>query len=310
MITKAYFVIICLQAMTGFQYHMRVKERMKRKQVITRFAPSPTGLLHKGHAYSALTAYNFARDHGGIFILRIEDIDTTRCTTEFSDAICEDLRWLGITWQEPIRIQSGHFEYYQQMLDKLKAMGLVYPCFCTRKDIREEIARSPKAPHGPEGAPYPGTCRHLTPVEHAAKVSSGADHAWRLDVTKAVNYVKTQNRWPLTWHDIENKEHIADPASLGDIVLARKDTPTSYHLSVTVDDALQEISHVIRGTDLLHTTDVQVLLQALLDLPTPIYYHHKLMLDKDGKRFAKRDKSVTLQTLRQNGIDPCSLLPK
>jgi glutamyl-Q tRNA(Asp) synthetase len=283
---------------------------MKTKQVITRFAPSPTGLLHKGHAFSAFTAYNFARKHDGLFILRIEDIDTTRCTTEFSDAICEDLRWLGITWEEPIRIQSGHFPFYKQELEKLKTMGLVYPCFCTRKDIREEIERSPKAPHGPEGAPYPGTCRHLTADKRAAKVGSGMDHAWRLDVAKAIEYLTSLDRMPLVWHDIDDNNYIADPLSLGDIVLARKDTPTSYHLSVTLDDAQQGISHVIRGNDLLHTTDVQVLLQALMGLPTPIYYHHKLLLDENGNRFAKRDKSVTLQSLRQNGIDPCSLLPK
>lgn len=283
---------------------------MDKKQVITRFAPSPTGLLHKGHAYSAFKAYTYAKNSGGLFILRIEDIDTTRCHQKFNDAIYEDLKWLGIQWQEPVRIQSEHFDDYKQALDSLKAMGLLYPCFCTRRDIREEIERSPKAPHGPEGALYPGTCRHLSEAERTAKINAGADHAWRLDIAKSTQYLKDQSTWPLTWQDSDGKSHMADPLSLGDVVLARKDTPTSYHLSVTVDDALQGITHVIRGTDLLHTTHIHVLLQALLGLPTPVYLHHKLLLDENGNRFAKRNKSATLESLRQKSVDPCSLLPQ
>lgn len=283
---------------------------MDKKQVITRFAPSPTGLLHKGHAYSALMAYNYAKECGGLFILRIEDIDTTRCHQEYTDAICDDLKWLGLKWQEPVRIQSEHFGTYKQALDSLKAKGLVYPCFCTRKDIKEEVERSPKAPHGPKGALYPGTCRQLSDNERTTKIDAGTDHAWRLDVDKAIEYLKTESKWPLNWQDSDGKAHIADPLSLGDVVLARKDTPTSYHLSVTVDDALQGITHIIRGVDLLHTTHIHVLLQALLGLPTPIYLHHKLLLDEDGNRFAKRNKSMTLQSLRQKGTDPCSLLPQ
>lgn len=283
---------------------------MDKKQVITRFAPSPTGLLHKGHAYSALMAQSYAKEHDGLFILRIEDIDTTRCKQKFTDAIYDDLKWLGLKWQEPVRIQSCHFEYYKLYLDTLRTMGLLYPCFCTRKEIREEIESSPKAPHGPEGAPYPGTCRQLNEGERTAKIDAGTDHAWRLDVVKAIEYLKTENKWPLTWQDSDGESHIADPLSLGDVVLARKDTPTSYHLSVTVDDAMQGITHVIRGTDLLHTTHIHVLLQALLGLPTPIYLHHKLLLDEDGNRFAKRHKSTTLQSLREKGVDPCSLLPQ
>ena len=283
---------------------------MDKKQVITRFAPSPTGLLHKGHAYSALMAQNYAKEHGGLFILRIEDIDTTRCKQKFTDAIYDDLKWLGLKWPEPVRIQSAHFDDYKQALDSLKTMGLLYPCFCTRKDIKEEIARSPKAPHGPEGALYPGTCRQLSESERTAKIGAGTDHAWRLDIDKSIQCLQAQNKWPLKWQDSDGKSHIADPLSLGDVVLARKDTPTSYHLSVTVDDAMQGITHVIRGTDLLHTTHIHVLLQTLLGLPTPIYLHHKLLLDEDGNRFAKRHKSMTLQSLRQKGVDPCSLLPQ
>ena len=281
---------------------------MDKKQVITRFAPSPTGLLHKGHAFSALTAYSYAKENGGLFILRIEDIDTTRCKEQFTKAIYDDLKWLGLSWPEPVRIQSEHFDDYQRALEALKELELVYPCFCTRKDIKDEIARSPKAPHGPEGALYPGTCRQLREDEHTAKINAGADHAWRLDVDKSIQYLKAENKWPLKWRGSDGKSHIADPLSLGDVVLARKDTPTSYHLSVIVDDALQGITHVIRGTDLLHTTPIHVLLQTLLCLPTPIYLHHKLLLDEEGNRFAKRNKSVTLESLRQKGVDPCSLL--
>ena len=281
---------------------------MNKKQVITRFAPSPTGPLHKGHAYSALLAYNYAKEYDGLFILRFEDIDTMRCRPEYNDAIFEDLKWLGLEWPEPVRIQSCHFEYYKHSLDALMAMGLIYPCFCTRKEIREEIERSPKAPHGPEGAPYPGTCKHRTPFERSDKIKAGANYAWRLDMQKAIDHLKAHLKWPLTWQDIDGIEHMANPSSLGDIVLARKDTPTSYHLSVTVDDALQGITHVIRGDDLLHTTPIHVLLQALLDLPTPIYYHHKLLLNESGKRYAKRNESATLQSLRLSGVDPCSLL--
>ncbi len=283
---------------------------MDKNQVITRFAPSPTGLLHKGHAFSALTAYTYAKEHSGLFILRIEDIDTTRCKQEFTDAIYEDLKWLGLSWPEPVRIQSEHFGDYQRALEVLKELELVYPCFCTRKDIKDEIARSPKAPHGPEGALYPGTCRQLSAGEHTEKINTGDDHAWRLDVVKAIEYLKSKNKWPLKWQDSDGNSHIGDPLSLGDVVLARKDTPTSYHLSVTIDDAIQGITHVIRGTDLLHTTHIHVLLQALLGLATPIYLHHKLLLDEDGNRFAKRNKSMTLQSLRQKGVDPCSLLPQ
>ena len=277
------------------------------KTIITRFAPSPTGKLHKGHAYSALTAYTYAKENGGQFLLRIEDIDTTRCKVEFIEAIYTDLRWLGLSWPEPVRIQSDHFPDYKDALEALKGLGLVYPCFCTRKDIRKEIERSPKAPHGPEGALYPGTCRHLSEDDRSANIEAGVDHAWRLDVAKAIDHVKSQDKWPLNWFDENDDKHIADPASLGDVVLARKDTPTSYHLSVTVDDALQDITHIIRGTDLLHTTHIHVLLQALLGLPTPVYHHHKLLLDENGKRFAKRDKSSTLESLRKVGVDPYSL---
>ena len=288
----------------------RYNNIMKKKQVITRFAPSPTGKLHKGHAYSVRLAYEYAKEHGGLFILRIEDIDTTRCKPEFTELIYKDLKWLGINWQEPVRIQSEHFDDYKKALDVIKELGLVYPCFCTRKEIREEIERSPKAPHGPEGAHYPGTCKHLTKAEISSLMESGRDHAWRLNVDNAIKYAKSIQKWPLTWFDTCDDQHIANPASLGDVVLARKDTPTSYHLSVTVDDAKQGITHVIRGTDLLHSTHIHVILQALLDLPTPIYHHHKLIVDADGNRFAKRNKSATLENLRINGVDPCSLFLK
>ena len=255
-------------------------------------------------------AYNFAIEHGGLFLLRIEDIDTTRCNGAFTQAIYNDLKWLGLKWPEPVRIQSDHFDDYKQALERLKTSGLLYPCFCTRKEIKQEIERSPKAPHGPEGALYPGTCRKLTRQQREQKIAAGLDHAWRLDIARAIALLKDRKKWPLSWLDTDGAEHRADPASLGDVVLARKDTPTSYHLSVTVDDGLQGITHIIRGTDLLHTTHIHVLLQALLDLPTPVYLHHKLLLDEQGNRFAKRNKSMTLESLRQQGADPCSLLPQ
>ena len=271
---------------------------------VTRFAPSPTGRLHLGHAYSALVAYEAARAAGGRFLLRIEDIDTGRSRAAFVDAIFKDLAWLGLRWETPVRHQSRHFADYRAALDRLDALGLIYPCFCTRKDIEAEIARASSAPHGPDGVLYPGICRSLAATERSRRIAAGAAFALRLDTGRAMAHLMDDGRWPLTWRDDRFGTETARPQSLGDVVLARKDTPTSYHLAVTVDDAAQGISHVIRGQDLHHATHIHRLLQALLALPTPRYHHHALITGPDGKRFAKRDRSATLAALREAGTSP------
>lgn len=268
----------------------------------TRFAPSPTGLLHIGHAASAWTAWDQAGQNPEQFLLRLEDIDATRCRPEFEQAIYEDLNWLGITWPAPVRKQSEHFADYRAALKKLEEMGLLYPCFCTRKEIEEEIARSPSAPHGPEGPLYPGTCRSLTPAQRADNMAQGMPYAIRLDMDRA----RTQ-AGPLRWQDLNAGWQDARPEILGDAVLARKDTPVSYHLCVTHDDALQEISLVTRGEDLFHATHLHRLLQALLGLPTPAYCHHPLLLDAQGKKFSKRNKGLTLRAVREKGFSAAAL---
>ena len=264
---------------------------------VTRFAPSPTGHLHLGHAFSALTAFDAARAADGRFLLRIEDIDTGRCRPEFEQTIYDDLAWLGLTWEEPVRRQSDHFADFAERLDRLDAVGLLYPCFCTRKEIAAEIARSANAPHGPDGPIYPGTCRRRSADERARRIAAGDAFALRLDLEMALDAAGDG----LTWHDADAGRMVCDPRPLGDVVLARKDTPTSYHLSVTVDDALQGISHVIRGRDLFHATHVHRLLQALLGLPTPAYRHHALLTNAEGVRLSKRDRAQTLHELRAAG---------
>lgn len=276
-----------------------LKDAKKPKKFITRFAPSPTGLLHMGHAYSALLAYRQAEANDGDFLLRIEDIDQGRCRPKFVDAIFEDLAWLGLTWSTPVRIQSEHFTDYRNALQTLKDRGVAYPCFCTRKDIQREISRAPSAPHGPDGVIYPGTCRTIGRELAISRIETGDPHAWRLNLSAAL--AVTGNN--LVWNDEIRGEIVAAPDLLGDIVLARKDTPTSYHLSVVCDDALQGITHIIRGNDLFHATHIHVVLQKLLGLPTPIYHHHKLLTDGSGKRYAKRDKAQTLAQTRADGID-------
>ena len=272
--------------------------------MITRFAPSPSGRLHAGHALAALIPWREAKAADGRFLLRIEDIDTERCRAEFEDGIFEDLIWLGLDWEEPVRRQSDHMADYAAALDRLKDRNLVYPCFCSRAEIRAEIARSDGAPHGPEGALYPGTCRHLSDDERADRISHDQAHAWRLDVAKAC----AQFTQPLMWHDRLKGETLALPQSHGDVVLARKDTPTSYHLSVVVDDALQGITLVTRGEDLFESTHVHRLLQALLDFPVPDYFHHELVCDDNGKRLATRHKARSLENYRLSGVSPQDLL--
>ena len=263
-------------------------------ETITRFAPSPTGHLHLGHAYAAL----FVREQaaGGRFLLRIEDIDQARCRPEYEEMIYEDLAWLGLAWETPVRRQSEHMADYQAALDRLDAAGFLYPCFCTRKDILREVAEAGHAPHTAEGPIYPGTCRRLSADERQARLEEGAAFALRLDVARAVEVAG-----PLSWHDRAAGAQDTQPDTHGDVVLARKDIPTSYHLAVTVDDAAQGITLVVRGEDLFGATHVHRLLQALLGLPTPAYHHHPLLTEAAGGRLAKRDKSISLRQLRETG---------
>lgn len=273
------------------------------RPLISRFAPSPTGRLHLGHAFSALCAHDLARSAGGTFLLRIEDIDPTRCRPDHVAGIFEDLRWLGLAWDgEPV-VQSARLPLYARALDRLQALDLAYPCFCTRAQIAVEIAASAAAPHGPDGALYPGICRALPDAERAARIAAGEPHAWRLDVAKAVALAG-----PLAWHDAIAGTVAATPEIHGDVVLARKDAPTSYHLAVTVDDAAQGITDVVRGQDLFAATHVHRLLQALLALPTPAYHHHRLLTGPGGERLAKRAGSPTLASMRAEGVDPVALV--
>jgi len=269
----------------------------------TRFAPSPTGHLHRGHAFSALTAFDAARAAGGRFVLRIEDIDATRSRPEYEAAILEDLAWLGVSWERPVRRQSEHLADYHQAIETLRGKGLVYRCFRTRKEL--DIGR---APHGP-AQPFVGGPLH--PDEEAARLERGEAFAWRLSLEAArdalggfdgLGFVE-EGAGP----DGETGAIHARPETAGDIVLARKDVGVAYHLAVVLDDALQGITHVVRGQDLFEAAHIQRLLQALLDLPTPTYRHHRLLVGPDGRRYAKRDKAQTLRELRAAGVTPARL---
>ncbi len=273
---------------------------------VTRFAPSPTGLLHLGHAYSA----QFAAEAAGLdgqFLLRIEGIDGGRSRPEFEAAIYEDLAWLGLEWETPVRRQAEHFSEYGAAVAGLQRKGLLYPCFCTRSDIQREIANAASAPHpplgvfvngpfGPEGAIYPGTCRHMTSAEQHQRMDAGTPYALRLRMDDAMT-----RTGPLSWHDEVMGEMHATPDIFGDVVLARKDMPASYHLACTWDDALQGVTLVTRGEDLAPVTHIHRLLQALWSLPTPQYHHHALLMGHDGKKLSKRDQAPTLRALREAG---------
>ena len=274
---------------------------------VTRFAPSPTGRLHRGHAFSALTAWRAAREVGGRFILRIEDIDPTRCKPEFEDAIIEDLAWLGLDWDGPVRRQSEHLADYASVIDALNGQGLLYRCFRTRKDILDSIG---DAPHGPVEAARPGP--HPA-GEEASLLAQGRPFAWRLSLDRAREALGEGVWAALAFVEEgfgpggERGLIKARPETAGDVILARKDAATAYHLAVTHDDALQGVSHVIRGEDLFEATHIQVLLQTLMGWPTPVYRHHRLLAGEDGRRYAKRDRSVTLAELRAGGVTPESL---
>ena len=269
---------------------------MSDTRQVFRFAPSPNGFLHRGHAFSALLNDRLARESGGRFLLRIEDIDTGRARPEFEQAIYEDLAWLGLDWERPVRRQSEHFDDYAGALKRLDAMGLLFSCECRRSDVARAAHARPDASYDPDGAPhYPGTCR-LKPNRSAEEVLATGGVALRLDMRKAIERAGQG----LAWREGESIVS-ADPARWGDVILARKDTPASYHLAVVVDDAIQGVTTVVRGRDLYHATSLHRLLQRLLDLPEPRYRHHDLLRDATGEKLAKSRESETLGDLRGSG---------
>jgi glutamyl-Q tRNA(Asp) synthetase len=274
-------------------------------QPVFRFAPSPNGELHLGHALSALTDYEVSRRAGGRFLLRIEDIDRTRCRPEYEAGIYRDLAWLGLIWEEPVRRQSEHMADYAAALGRLRAMGLVYPSFMSRAEIAAASSNL-SWPRDPDGAPlYPARDRDLDPAEAEARIAAGIPYAWRLRMDDAV-----ERAGPLAWReegDGPPHDVAADPAAWGDVIVARKETPTSYHLSVVVDDAAQGVTHVVRGRDLYAATAVHVLLQNLLGLPSPAYHHHRLVTDEAGRKLSKSDRDTALRSLREKGVTPAEI---
>ncbi|MGA7427123.1 MAG: tRNA glutamyl-Q(34) synthetase GluQRS [Rhodoplanes sp.] len=278
-----------------------------------RFAPSPNGYLHLGHALSACLNFDSAQQANGRFLLRIEDIDQTRCRPEFETAIYEDLAWLGLKWEAPVRRQSEQFAAYRAALARLAEMGLVYPRFESRTEIARLVAereRSGPWPRDPDGAPlYPGRSRHMDAAEQARRITSGAPYALRLDMTAAIARAPASLTWVETGCGPNGETGVlaAEPAVWGDVVLARKETPTSYHLSVVIDDAAQGATHVVRGQDLFAATSLHRLLQALLGLPAPTYRHHRLILDADGRKLAKSTGATALCALRGRGVSPAAI---
>ncbi|CUX58576.1 putative Glutamyl-tRNA synthetase, class Ic [Agrobacterium sp. NCPPB 925] len=282
-----------------------------RQKPVYRFAPSPNGLLHLGHALSAFLNHDMARDNGGRFLLRIEDIDQTRCTPELEQAIYDDLGWLELAWENPVRRQSDHFDAYGVALDRLIDAGLAYPAFLSRGETKAIVkafeADGELWPRDPDGAPlYPSMDRERPGAEQASLLASGRPYAWRLDMEKAIRSVGS----PLFWQESGDGEQgliEALPTLWGDVVLSRSDAPSSYHLSVVVDDALQGITHVVRGMDLFHATAIHRLLQHLLDLPQPTYHHHRLILGADGRKLSKSEGSTGLSALRAEGATPSDI---
>lgn len=279
---------------------------MTTAQPVFRFAPSPNGLLHAGHALSVLLNDRAAQAIGGRFLLRIEDIDPGRAREAHVLQLFDDLAWLGLTWEEPVWRQSAHFAEYQNALDGLKARGLVYPCFCSRSDIAR-VHESRAGHRDPDGALlYPGTCRGLDEAQVHQRIAGGGRPAWRLDMARALPLVARQEP-ELFWQEAESpsgdliRRELAHPEAWGDIILGRSEVPTSYQLSVVLDDAAQRISHVVRGLDLFHATGLQRLLQVLLGLPAPIYHHHRLILDVDGRKLSKTRHSLSLKAIRESG---------
>lgn len=281
---------------------------------VFRFAPSPNGELHLGHAYSALFTAAAARAAGGRFLLRIEDIDLTRCRPEYETRIYEDLGWLGLQWEKPVRRQSDHFADYAGALARLDAMGLLYPCFASRKQIAEAVAHAAAPAFDPDGAPlYPGLFRDAPLADVERRKAAGEPYAIRLDVRKATAAARKKlGGASLSFRETDGDGgetiHIADPERWGDVVLARKETPASYHLAVVVDDALQGVTRVTRGRDLFAATDMHRLLQTLLDLPEPLYHHHRLITDHDGRKLSKSRRDTSLRSLRAEGKTPTDIL--
>ena len=277
---------------------------------VFRFAPSPNGYLHLGHALSALINFEMARATGGRFLLRIEDIDAARCRPQYEQAIYEDLAWLGIAWEQPVRRQSAHFDDYRAALARLDQLGVLYPSFETRGEIARLVAEQETHapwPRDPDGAPlYPGGARSLSAAERRLRMRGGEPYALRLDMSAAI-----ARTGPLTWNetgpDRKSGSVSATPQLWGDVVLARKDTPTSYHLSVVVDDAHQGVTHVVRGQDLFWSTSVHRLLQELLGVPAPAYHHHRLILDDDGQKLSKSTRATALRALRGAGATPADI---
>jgi glutamyl-Q tRNA(Asp) synthetase len=280
--------------------------------MVTRFAPSPTGWLHLGHVHAAWFAFAAARQAGGRYLVRLEDIDPARCRPELAAGILEDLAWLGLSSDGPVRVQSAHLDEYRGVLDALAARGLVYPCFCSRAEVAREMAGSAAAPHAPDGAPrYPGTCRRLSGAERARRIADGQPHAWRLDMAAALAVAPALSFTALE-ADLRTPGTIvtADPAPFGDVVLGRRDVPASYHLCVTHDDAAQGVTLVTRAEDLRPSTHLHVLLQALMAWPRPTYAHHALVRDAAGRRLSKRDGAVAVRALRADGCTPGDVLEK
>jgi glutamyl-Q tRNA(Asp) synthetase len=281
-------------------------------QPVFRFAPSPNGPLHLGHALSALLNFDMARAAGGRLLLRMEDIDTARCRPEFEAAIVEDLSWLGIEWEQPVRRQSGHFDDYRLALAKLAAMRLTFPSFESRAEIAHMVSDRDvreRWPRDPDGVPlYPGAARQMKDPERQARIERGDPYAIRLDMEKVTEWTG-----PLRWREIgagpagESGDIAAEPAAWGDVIVGRKETPTSYHLAVVIDDAVQGVTHVVRGQDLFWSTSVHRVLQALLDLPAPSYHHHRLILDADGKKLSKSTQATGLRELRAQGLTPADI---
>jgi glutamyl-Q tRNA(Asp) synthetase len=285
-------------------------------QPVFRFAPSPNGHLHLGHALSALLNFDMARAAGGRFLLRIEDIDAARCRPEFEAAIYEDLAWLGLSWEQPVRRQSEHLDEYRAALERLDARRLTFPSFESRGEIARMVGDRDvreRWPRDPDGVPvYPGAARQMKEHDRQARIARGDPYAIRLDMEKAMEWAKecgNRLRWGETGAGPsgERGEITADPAAWGDVIIGRKETPTSYHLSVVVDDALQGVTHVVRGQDLFWSTSVQRLLQALLDLPEPSYRHHRLILDAEGKKLSKSTLATGLRELRAEGLTPADI---
>ena len=263
----------------------------------TRFAPSPTGHMHLGHVFSALFSYEAAKKLGGKFILRIEDIDLQRSGKIFEESIYEDLEWLQIKYSKDIRHQSEHMDDYKSAIKELQKLEMVYPCFCSRSDIKAEIMRAGNAPHEEESPIYPGTCRRLSKEERIEKLSIENNFAWRLNIRAA-----SKKLGGLVWNDLRLGKHTVPVGTIGDVVLARKDVPTSYHLSATLDDHIQRIGLVTRGEDLVSSTHIHKIIQVLLELKSPIYLHHPLILDSKGIRLSKRTRAQTVKSLKASGL--------